>query len=325
MFAFDWQGIRLAPSGFFETIATDRSVAAGGNVSTKFGSVPLTGSDGEWLVSPRHSRMMLDGDRDMWGGKITGYVEADFMTAGPANPLRFRQYYGMYTRGKWEISAGQEWSLLRPNRTGITSRSELMNTVVADPAYHTGLAGVRDRQVRVVRHEGNWHFAASFENGKDFLSKIAHDGKRLHWELIAVGGKEGHHGASVAYAWKAHRRLTLVGQHFMARGGGKDALGTAPAYVLAKSNIVGAEMIGPLGFQLHGYSGFVQADRSPGNRMVRQSTAGVSRTLTKDTLGTATMNFQYSRLNRSVWSGQHGDMNLLMVSLRHTFASPRGR
>ncbi len=312
----------MVPSGFFETVVANRSVPAGGSVSTRFGSLPLTGSGGEWLASARHSRMRFDAGKALWGGTISAYIETDFMTANPGDMIRFRQYYGQYSYGKWEVSAGREWSLLRPNRVGISSRSDHMHTLVADPAYHVGLAGVRDRQVRVVRHDGNWHFAASFENGKDFLSKVVHDGKRLHWELIGVAGKEGHHGASLAYTWKAHSRLTLVGQHYMARGGGKDALGTAPASVLAKSNIVGAEIKGPLKFQLYGYSGFVHADRSAGNRMVRQSTTGFLRSIAKDAFGEATVDFQYSRLDRSVWSGQQGQMNLVMVSLRHTLAVP---
>jgi hypothetical protein len=197
-----------------------------------------------------------------------------------------------------------------------------MNTRVVDPAYHVGLAGRRNQQARAVRHLGDWHLAASFEDGKDGLVKLVHDGNRLHWEVTGLAGSAGHHGASAAAVWHAHRHLDVVTQQFYGRGAGYDALGTAPLRIPAISSLNGLETkVGP--WQAYGYAGVVYAARSTSNRTVTQWTAGFGRDLGRDPVGRISLGVQFSRLDRTVWDGPHGRQNLLMVSLRQYFGSFR--
>src|SRR5437763_987062 len=144
-------------------------------------------------------------------GNLSGYVETDFLNAPGKEPYRFRQYWGEYRIGKWRILAGQAWSLLRPNRTGINSEGALMNTLVVEPAYHVGLAGVRNRLIRITRDEGNWHYAVSYEHGRVFLAKAAHDSPRMHLEAIGAGSVH-RRGAAFAAVVHASRKVDIVSE-----------------------------------------------------------------------------------------------------------------
>src|SRR5690242_14727190 len=175
-------GIEFHPSGFFETIAMYRTAVTGDSVSTRFGAIPTANSPSEFLVSAAHSRTQICAQWGNW----TGYVESDFLNAVGKTPYRFRQYWGAYRFGKWQILAGQAWSLLRPNREGISSETGLMNTLAVEPAYHVGLAGLRNRQVRITRDGETWHFAVSYEAGRNFLAKVSHEAHRVHLEATGL-------------------------------------------------------------------------------------------------------------------------------------------
>ena len=239
-------------------------------------------------------------------GKVTGYVEADFLDRPPAEAFRFRQYYGQYSIGDWEFSAGQEWSLLRPNRQGVASDRALMNTRVVDPAYHVGLMGVRNRQVRVTRHFGNWHAVAAFEEGDDFTAKLAQDGKRLHWELIGIGGREGRYGGSVAAVVHVLPSIDWVSQQSWVREGGRQALSTVPNEAPATSTIQGIEAKVTEKWQLFGYGGLVYGGRSSGNRIVYEWSAGFSRETWENRVGHMVLAGQYSKLGGRYGAAPHG-------------------
>lgn len=309
----------LAPAGFLESITAIRSPGSSEGISTRFGALPLGRGGTQAVSSFGHSRIIVEGKSGRW----RAYYESDFLRRAPDEPYRIRQFFGEVKLGKWELSAGREFSLLRPNREGISSERSLMNTRVADPAYHVGLAGVRNQQVRAIRRMGGWNMAISFEDGRDGLVKFTHDSPRLHWEAMAVGGRRGHHGGGIAAIWRATPHIQLVTQQYAARGGGVDALGTAAQRVPAFSTIEGVET--SMGkWQPYGYAGLVYAARAPGNRTVRQITGGLIRELARDRVGDFTLNVQLSRLDRSVWQGAGvGRQTLVMLSLRHTFGAMR--
>jgi len=55
--------------------------------------------------------------------------------------------------GKWEVLAGQEWSLLTPNRVGLSPLTpDVFVTLDEDPNFQVGLTWARQAQVRVVYH-----------------------------------------------------------------------------------------------------------------------------------------------------------------------------
>src|SRR5512143_1173703 len=138
-----------------------------------------------------------------------------------------------------------------------------MNTRVVDPAYHVGLAGLRNQQVRAVRRLGDWRIAVSFEDGKDGILKLVHDSGRLHWEVMALSGSAGHHGVSAAAVWHALPHLDVVTQQLYGKGVGHDALNTAPLGVPAAATLNGLETH-PGRWQFYGYGGLVYASRSRG-------------------------------------------------------------
>jgi hypothetical protein len=265
---------------------------------------------------------MLDGDTHFGPVTFKAYLESDFLNRAPLQPFRWRQYWARAEWNGWELLGGQGWSLLRPNRAGLTSRNRLMNTLAVDPAYHIGLVGYRNRQLRLVRHLGSWNAAVSFENGRDWLSKIAHDSKYLHLEVTGVFGGARHHGASVAAVIHASPKLDIVTQQFWSKGGGRDALSTAPANVHVVSTIQGLEWNLREGLRIFGYGGLVHGGRSTGNRLVSEVTAGFSQDLIKaGRYGSAVVAGQLSRMQRSMWTDTDGQMNMAMLSVRYYFGA----
>lgn len=289
-------------------------------MSTRFGAIPLESNHGESLVSFRNSRMALLAETVLGNiGKLSGYVESDFLNRAPAQPFRFRQFFGRFQSRNWEILAGQGWSLFRPNRFGISTEGALMNTRVIDAGYHVGLLGYRDRQIRVVRHLGDWQAAVSLENGHDGLAKIVRDTKRAHLEAIGLLGANGRHGVSVAAVVHAGPKIDIVTQEFWSKGGGPEALSTVPPGVVTAATLEGAEMKIRRGLQLFTYGGLVYGNRSTGNRVVREGTVGFSQDVFKDRYGLAVFSAQYSHLARATWDGKQGIMSFGMISLRHYF------
>jgi hypothetical protein len=161
---------------------------------------------------------------------------------------------------------------------GINSESRLMNPLVVEPAYHVGLAGVRNRQLRITREDGNWRFAVTYEAGKSFLGKLAHDGKRLHLEATGLGSAH-RSAASAAVVIHAPLNIDIVTQQVISRGVGPELLDTIPPGIKAHSTIWGAEVRIRPTLELFAYGGIAYGGHSSGNRTVRQWTAGFIRHL----------------------------------------------
>ena len=67
--------------------------------------------------------------------------------------LRLRVYFTDLARGHWEVLGGQSWSLLTPNRVGVSPfLSEVYNTLHLDTNYQVGLTYARQAQIRTVYH-----------------------------------------------------------------------------------------------------------------------------------------------------------------------------
>jgi hypothetical protein len=296
-----------------------RSATTGDSVSTHFGRIPLQDTPSEFLLSAGHSRIQMSGQM----GSLSGYVESDFLNSVGAEPFRFRQYWGEYRIGKWRILGGQAWSLLRPNRSGISSEGGLMSTYVVEPAYHVGLAGQRNRQVRITREEGNWRMAVSYESGKSFLGKVSHDSGRLHLEGAGLGSAHRRAASAAAVIHAAHK-IDIVTQQVVSHGVGPELLSTIPAGVNAHSTIQGVEARIQRNLELFAYGGIAYGGPSQGNRTVRQWSAGFIRHLFREqSWGDATLSAQYSQLDRSTWPGEHGAMNYVQVSFRYYLPASR--
>jgi len=318
--------VTLRPGGFFELLGLHRSARTGTGIQTSFASVPLGPQPDEWAASPAHSRIALDASLHA-GGNWLGYYESDFLQSAGRAPYRLRQLWVEYENGGWRILAGQAWSLLRPNRHGISSQNELMNTLVVEPGYHVGLAGRRNRQVRIVRDFGSWHAATAYEyrEGGLVTLKLARDAGRAHGELLLLGGAGKTLGAGLSAVVTIHPRLQWVSQQLWSQGAGPHLMGPMPARVHAHACIQGLEASWPSArLRLFAYGGAAYASRSESNRLLRQWSVGFHHTLVRSVRwGVPELSAQYSRLERFTWPGGHGAMHTLSLRLRYSLPGTR--
>lgn len=164
----------FTPGGYLEFTSIFRSTNVGSGVGTNFGGIPFNdtgpGKLTESRFSAQKSRVSLTVTANPGKQQVTGYVEADFLGFLPtnahvssnSNSLRMRLGWVQVRRGKWEVLGGQSWSLLTPNRTGISpAPSDLFYSQGMDPNYQVGLAWSRGPQFRLVFH-GDRHWTAGF-------------------------------------------------------------------------------------------------------------------------------------------------------------------
>ena len=174
----------FTPGGFLDLTTFFRSTNVGSGIATAFGSIPFNNQLpqarlSETRLSAQYSRLSLKVDSQLTDSTtLTGYVESDFLGFQPANAyqtansdsLRLRVYWADVRHGKWEVLAGQEWSLLTPNRAGLSPLTpDVFYTLDEDPNFQVGLTWARQAQVRVVYHPtSNWAVGLSLENPQQY-------------------------------------------------------------------------------------------------------------------------------------------------------------
>ena len=175
---------KFTPGGFLDMAMFFRSANLGSGIATSFGSVPFNNqlpqtALTETRFSAQYSRLSLKVDADLTKSTtMTGYVEADFLGFQPANALqttngnspRLRLFFGDIKHGKWEFLGGQAWSLLTPNRAGLSPMpADVFVTLNEDPNFQVGLVWTRQPQFRVVYHPASyWAVGVSLENPQQF-------------------------------------------------------------------------------------------------------------------------------------------------------------
>jgi hypothetical protein len=175
----------FTPGGFVDFTAFYRSTNVGSGIATAFGSIPYSNQlpqarMSETRLSAQYSRLSLKVDAHLTDSTaITGYVESDFLGFQPANAyqtansdsLRLRLYWADVRHGKWEVLGGQAWSLLTPNRVGLSALTpDVFYTLDEDPNFQVGLTWARQPQFRVVYHAtSNWSVGVSLENPQQFV------------------------------------------------------------------------------------------------------------------------------------------------------------
>lgn len=177
----------LTPGGWIDFTAYFRSTDVGSGLGTSFATVPfnntVAGGLSETRFTAQSSRITLRADETFGATKIFGYGEADFNGYLPSNAyvstnsdsLRLRVYFIDLSRDKWELLGGQSWSLLTPNRVGISPfLSEIYNTLHVDTNYQVGLTYARQAQIRAVYHfTDHVALALSAENPEQFSGSAA--------------------------------------------------------------------------------------------------------------------------------------------------------
>jgi len=155
----------FTPFGFMDFTGVYRNESTGSSIGSSFNSIPYsngsTGQLSETKFSAQNSRLGLRVDSTVNDTKVLGYVETDFLGNAPTNlgvvsnaaTLRMRVYFADLKMGPWEFLAGQDWSMLTPNRRGISPMpSDIFYTNDMDTNYQLGLTWARQPQVRVVYH-----------------------------------------------------------------------------------------------------------------------------------------------------------------------------
>jgi hypothetical protein len=159
----------IVPLGFMDFTPFWRDKDAGSSMGSNFGSVPYnnvaTGNLSEAKATLQNSRLGLRVDGDWKGTHFIGYNEFDFNgTSGAANMQvtngaivpRLRLFWVDLRRSKVEFLAGQSWSMLTPNRTGLSALpGDLFYTQVIDINYMAGLTWSRQAGARIIWHPSN--------------------------------------------------------------------------------------------------------------------------------------------------------------------------
>jgi hypothetical protein len=156
----------ITPVGFMDLTAVWRNENAGSGIGSSFGSVPYnnaaTAHLSEFRFSPQNSRLGFRVDANVKGAHIIGYNEFDFLGTSGSNSLgvtngafvpRIRLYWVDVRKDQIEFLAGQSWSMLTPNRKGISALpGDLFYSQVMDVNYMAGLTWTRQPGMRVIYH-----------------------------------------------------------------------------------------------------------------------------------------------------------------------------
>ncbi|QNI35243.1 hypothetical protein [Edaphobacter albus] len=180
--AIHYKGLTITPVAFFafETVWRSRSLAS--DVNTPFNSTPYMGAGmahvSELNFSGRQSRVGALFESNPGPFKLSGYVEADFLSAGATSndnqsnsyTLRQRQIWGQAaTQSGFAVTGGQMWSLVTETKKSTDNRTENLPMVI-DAQYHVGFSWARQPAIRFQQRFGKWTAATSLEQAEYIYS-----------------------------------------------------------------------------------------------------------------------------------------------------------
>jgi hypothetical protein len=165
--AIHYKGITITPGGFLAAESVWRQHALGADVNTPFNSIPFSGATAahmaEFFGSGRQSRISLLAEGKLASAKVSGYLEADFLSAGTTSnnnesnsyTLRQRQVWAQAALNSgWTFTGGQMWSLVTETKNGLDNRSEAVPLTI-DPQYTVGFSWARQWGFRVTKNFAN--------------------------------------------------------------------------------------------------------------------------------------------------------------------------
>jgi hypothetical protein len=165
--AIHFKGVTLTPGGFLAAESVYRTRALGADINTPFNSTPMPGAStanlAEFFGSGRQSRisLLVEGKTSM--AKLSGYYEADFLSAGVTSnnnqsnsyTLRQRQVWGQAALDNgFTFTAGQMWSLVTETKVAMDNRTEALPMTI-DPQYHVGFSWTRQYGLRISKNFNN--------------------------------------------------------------------------------------------------------------------------------------------------------------------------
>jgi hypothetical protein len=210
--ALHFKGVTLTPGGFLAAETVWRQRALGADINTPFNSIPFGGANqsniSEFFASGRQSRISLLTEGKLKSAKLTGYVEADFLSAGVTSnnnesnsyTLRQRQVWGQASLNSgWTFTGGQMWSLVTETKKGMDNRTEALPMTI-DPQYTVGFSWARQYGFRVTKNWGNKFWAGfSVENPETTLTAHGQSANFLVGQLGNSGGLYNAFNANYSY------------------------------------------------------------------------------------------------------------------------------
>ena len=183
--SFELGPAEFTPGGWADLTGVFRSTDIGSGTGTNFGSIPFNNTLPQAALSElrftaQTSRLSMRVDIPASESThVTGYVESDFNGFQPPNAyistnsstFRLRLAWGKIQHGKWEILGGQSWSLLTPNRVGLSPLpADVFTSYRLDTNYLAGLTFARQAGFRVVYHATDWWtLGTSLENAQQYV------------------------------------------------------------------------------------------------------------------------------------------------------------
>jgi hypothetical protein len=180
----------IIPVGFMDFTGVFRSHTGGSGIGTNFGSIPygnvFQNNLSEFRWSMQNSRIGFRVDAMVKGAHVIGYMESDYLGNNPgnvavssnSNTLRSRLYWVDVQKDKWEVLGGQTWSLITPNRSGISPLpGNLFFSQNIDVNYQLGLVWGRIPELRfVVRPTNQVAFAVALDSPEQYIGGSAGGG-----------------------------------------------------------------------------------------------------------------------------------------------------
>ena len=162
--ALHFKGITITPGGFLAAESVYRTRGLGADINTPLNTVPMPGASttglSEFFGSGRQSRVSMLAEGKVGMAKLTGYVEADFLSAGVTSnnnqsnsyTLRQRQVWGQAALDNgFSFTGGQMWSLVTETKSGMDNRTEALPMTI-DAQYHVGFSWARQYGLRVTKN-----------------------------------------------------------------------------------------------------------------------------------------------------------------------------
>lgn len=179
--SFKIGGAEFTPGGFLDFTSIFRTTNEG-TLGTNFFNVPFSNTVAGHLTENRftaqNSRLSLKATEKFGKNDVAGYVEMDFLgndaatvdVTSNSHTLRQRLYFVDVKRDKFEVTAGQMWSWMTPNRVGLSPyTSDVFYSLDMDFNYQVGLTWARQPGVRFAYHPNeSLALGVSFENPEQF-------------------------------------------------------------------------------------------------------------------------------------------------------------
>ena len=147
--AIHYKGVTITPGGFIAGESIWRQRAMNSDIYTNFNATPYMNTGeahtSEWVPSARQTRpsVLVSGKTPF--GTVSGFFEADFLSAGTTSnnlqsnsyTLRVRQAWAQASFGRSKFTAGQMFTLLTENKKSADPGQEAL-PLTFDNNFHVG-------------------------------------------------------------------------------------------------------------------------------------------------------------------------------------------